>query len=221
VTGGPRSCSPGLDGRGALDGSGALDGRAARRARNRDAVVDALLALYDDGDLHPGADAIAARAGLSPRSVFRYFDDVDDLCRAAVERQQERVADLLALEVERDAPLAARVAATVEHRQRLFDAIGAVATVARLRAPFQPALATQLERGRRALREQLRRLFAPELAALGPTKAARVLAAVDVLCSFEAHDLLRTDQRLGGDAAVAVLTHALHALLAPELPEDR
>jgi AcrR family transcriptional regulator len=215
VTGGPRSCSPGIEDR------AAFDGRAARRARTRDAVVDALLALYDDGDLQPGADAVAARAGLSPRSVFRYFDDVDDLCRAAIERQQERVAGLLALEAERDAPLTARVVAAVEHRQRLFDAIGAVATVARLRAPFQPALAIQLERGRRALREQLRRLFAPELAALGPTKAARVLAAVDVLCSFEAHDLLRNDQRHGGGDAAAVLTHALHALLAPELPEDR
>ena len=145
--------------------------------------------------------------------MFRYFDDVDDLCRAAVERQQERVADLLALEVERDAPLAARVAAAVEHRQRLFDAIGAVATVARLRAPFQPALATQLERGRRALREQLRRLFAPELTALGPAKAARVLAAVDVLCSFEAHDLLRHAQGHSRARTVAVLTDGLHHLV--------
>ncbi|HRE00682.1 MAG TPA: TetR family transcriptional regulator, partial [Ilumatobacteraceae bacterium] len=63
-----------------------VDGRRGRRDRNRDAVVDALLTLYHDGVLEPSADAIAEQAGLSARSLFRYFDDLDDLQRAAVER---------------------------------------------------------------------------------------------------------------------------------------
>ena len=54
----------------------AEDGRRARRDRNRVAVVDSLLALYAEGDLNPSTDAIALRAGLSPRSLFRYFDDL-------------------------------------------------------------------------------------------------------------------------------------------------
>ncbi len=203
-------------------GSTGVDGRMARRTRNRDAVVDALLALYEEGDLHPGADAVAERAGLSPRSVFRYFDDVDDLCRAAVERQQERVASLLVVAAAPSAPLPARVEAVVGQRLALFDAIGAVGVVARLRAPFQPDLAAQLDRGRRLLRSQLRRLFAPELEMLGPERAAAALAAADVLCSFEAHQLLRRDQGLGRARAGAVLTASLFALLRAEHPpEDR
>ena len=55
------------------------DGRHERRARNRDAVVDALLALVGDGDLAPSAEAVAARAGLSSRSLFRYFADTEAL----------------------------------------------------------------------------------------------------------------------------------------------
>ena len=51
------------------------DGRRLRRALNREAVVDALLSLYDEGNLRPGTDRIAERAGISPRSLFRYFDD--------------------------------------------------------------------------------------------------------------------------------------------------
>ena len=61
-----------------------IDGRRASRERNRDAVVDALLDLYREGNLSPGADAVAERSGLSRRSLFRYFDDLDDLCRAAI-----------------------------------------------------------------------------------------------------------------------------------------
>jgi len=204
------------------DGAAGVDGRMARRARNRDAVVDALLAFYEEGDLRPGADAVAERAGLSPRSVFRYFEDVDDLCRAAVERQQERVAGLLTVAAAPSASLRTRIEAVVEQRLALFEAIGAVGVVARLRAPFQPELAAQLDRGRRLLRAQLRRAFAPELEALGPERAAAALAATDVLCSFEAHQLLRRDQGLGRARIGAVLTASLSALLRAEHPpEDR
>ncbi|HQZ33105.1 MAG TPA: TetR family transcriptional regulator, partial [Ilumatobacteraceae bacterium] len=67
------------------------DGRHARRDRNRLAVVDAMLLLYAAGNLEPSSDEIAERAGLSPRSLFRYFDDLDDLVRVAISRQYERL----------------------------------------------------------------------------------------------------------------------------------
>ena len=40
------------------------DGRAARAARTRAAIVDALLALLEEGDLQPTANRIADRAIL-------------------------------------------------------------------------------------------------------------------------------------------------------------
>src|ERR1035438_5413311 len=67
------------------------DGRQLRRRRNRETVVDALLDLYRDGNLRPSTEEIAARSGLSPRSLFRYFDDVDDLTRTAIRHQEHRV----------------------------------------------------------------------------------------------------------------------------------
>ena len=60
------------------------DGRHARRDRNRVAVVDAMLELFAAGNLAPSSDEIAEKAGLSPRSLFRYFDDLDDLVRVAL-----------------------------------------------------------------------------------------------------------------------------------------
>ena len=55
------------------------DGRASRAARTRIAVVDALLALNEKGNLRPTAREIAAEAGVSLRSIYVHFDDVESL----------------------------------------------------------------------------------------------------------------------------------------------
>src|SRR6185437_733480 len=83
---------PGVDstGAGAAGVDSAGDGRRLRRDRNRMAVVDALLDLYGESNLRPSTAEIADRAGLSHRSLFRYFDDFDDLCREAICRAEQR-----------------------------------------------------------------------------------------------------------------------------------
>ena len=179
-------------------------------------MVDALLDLYQEGNLRPGTDAIAERAGISPRSLFRYFEDTDDLADEAVTRQLARAAPLVAIDVPADAPVGDRVAALVAQRFRLFDSVGQAARVSRLRAPFQSRLARTLTESRRYLRGQLRTLFAPELAALGDERGAGTLAAVDVLSSFESYQLLTEDQSLPEDEAMAVVRRALTILLDPE-----
>ena len=69
--------------------TGPVDGRSARRDRNKTAVLDAVLELFQEGSLSPGPVEVAQRCGLSPRSVYRYFDDADELVRAAVDRHLE------------------------------------------------------------------------------------------------------------------------------------
>ncbi len=194
------------------------DGRRLRRAVNREAVVDALLDLYGEGNLRPGTDEIAERAGISPRSLFRYFEDTDDLAGEAIARQLARAMPLVALGVEPDAPFEERVEALVAQRFRLFDAVGQAAHASRLRAPFQPRLAANLSETRRFLRGQIRSLFRPELEAMDAERAERALAAADVLTAFESYQLLTTDQRLTDAEAKTVVSQSLSALLAPPGP---
>jgi AcrR family transcriptional regulator len=191
------------------------DGRRARRDLNRRAVVDALLELYREGHYEPSSTDIAVRAGLSPRSLFRYFDDVDDLARAAIAVAQERARPLTRVKAQPGDPLRRRIEAVVESRANLWESFGPAARASRMRAPVQPVVAAQLAQGRAYLRRQLRELFAAELTALGPDRGAVALAAVDVLCSFESYDLLRNDQRHSRARTVAVLTESLAALLRP------
>ena len=181
------------------------DGRRLRRAQNREAVIDALLALFRDGNYQPSLAEIAARAGLSLRSVFRYFDDVDDLHRAAAIRQIALVLPLLELHVPAAATAATRIRAVVRSRAALFEQIGPAARALRAGAYRHAPLAAELARNRAFFRGQLAAVFGPGAAALLP--------ALDVLCSFESYELLRHDQGLSRAAAERALADAISALL--------
>src|SRR5581483_5695478 len=117
-----------------------VDGRRLRREQNRDAVLDALAELFREGVYEPSANEIAERAGLSPRSLFRYFDDVDDLHRATVERQLRRARRLVALDVTSADSLDVRVERLVESRSRLWEELAPGARAARVCAHRHPAL---------------------------------------------------------------------------------
>lgn len=177
-----------------------LDGRRARRQQNREAVIDALIELFHNGVYEPGSALIAERAGLSPRSLFRYFDDLDDLAHAAIDRQMAEAMPLVEVDVAPDAPLALRIERIVASRVRLYEAIAPGARAARIAAHRNAVVAKQVHDARRYLREQVRRLLAPAN-----------LPAVDALCSFETYDLLQ--ETLSRPRIVATLVDALTALL--------
>jgi hypothetical protein len=114
-----------------LDESPQVDGRRAWRERNRLAVVDALLDFYAEGNLRPDAIEVARRSGVSRRSVFRYFDDRDDLDRAAIARQQQRVMHLIEVPSAGEGSLAERIARLAEQRVTLFEQVRPAARVSR------------------------------------------------------------------------------------------
>lgn len=187
------------------------DGRRLRREQNREAVLEALGELFAEGRYTPTSRQIAERAGLSLRSLVRYFDHFDDLVVSAIARQEQRALPLMDLPVTAGDPTPAKVQAVVEARVHMWDAIGATARAGRVCAHRQPLVASRIAASRRALRRQLSRLFAPELERAG----AHALAAMDVLLSFESYDLLRSAQRLSGASTVATLTASLESLLDP------
>ena len=189
------------------------DGRHLRRSRNRDSVVDALLALYRDGNLDPSAADVAERSGVSPRSLFRYFDDVDDLCRAAIDRHYAILTTMAEIVPDPGAPLESRVQVLVDSRINLYETAGKVGLVARLREPFEPLIADRLVEGRAGLRAQIEILFQSELAALGATRRSAALSAIDVLFTFESYHLMRDVQGMARAGIFSVLEDVLLTLL--------
>ncbi len=193
----------------------AVDGRTARRDRNRDLVLDAVIELFTEDQLAPNAADVAARSGVSLRSVYRYFEDQDELVRAAIARHAERVAPLMEVPDVGRGPFAERVARFVTWRSRLYEAAAPTARAATLRAPMNPILAEQMENVRVILGQQTEAMFAPELAAMTAAQRRAALAAADTLLQFESAEHLRV--RLGNTPAQTndVLRRALTALLSP------
>lgn len=72
------------------------DGRRMRTERGRTAVVEALIELVNEGQ-YPTVAQIAERAGVSERTVFRYFPDREAMYTAAAVEIFPRVAHCVSL----------------------------------------------------------------------------------------------------------------------------
>jgi AcrR family transcriptional regulator len=193
----------------------AVDGRRQRSERSRTAVIEALLALYDEGTVRPTVAQVAERSGVSERSVFRHFTDMEDLASAALERQLAEVRPFFAAP-EADGTQRERIEALVAQRVALHGRMANLARAAAHHAASSSTVAEAVAGRRRLLRQQVEVQFAPELRSLGPADADPLLAALDQAFSLEALDYLAAPS--GGDRSRAELADVLRttatALLA-------
>ena len=187
----------------------AVDGRSARAQRTRDSVVNAVLELAHQGDARPTAREIADRAGISVRSVYVHFDDLDDLFRAAAARHFEQMQSLLQ-PVDASLPIAQRIVAAANQRVAIHENFGAVRRAAEQWAPVSPALTEALRAGRDVGRHDIERLFGPVLSGRADHEIA--LGAITLLLGATAWDSLR-EQGLSVDAASEIIVHTLTRLL--------
>jgi AcrR family transcriptional regulator len=190
----------------------ATDGRVQRGARNRAAIVDALLALLEEGDPKPSVADIAARAGLSVRSVFQHYDDLETLYGALVARQTEYVLEMLPT-IDPALPLARRSEEFVTGRARIFERVTPVRRATLLAAPSSPTLQRGLAQAAAVHERDVAATFAPEFDRLESPADAR--AAVTLATSWEAWDRLRTAQRCSIPKARRTVVTLVNAVLAP------
>ncbi len=176
--------------------AGRVDGRIARRHRNRDAVLAAYVEMVEEGVVEPHIEAVAARAGVSQRSVFRYFTNREELVRAAmisVVGRAESNFDLAGLAA---APVAERVDALVRGRWRLYRSMGRLARAAMRAAETDPLIAEMVEVGQAMLRAQFVDLFGPELRHLDGGAQLRAVAMATLPLQVDSFVFL--DRSLGG-----------------------
>jgi AcrR family transcriptional regulator len=181
-----------------------VDGRAQRGQRNREAIIDGLLACYDDGILRPSVDEVATRAGVSARSVHNHFDDVEALRAEVAQRQWERFARFVTA-IDNSAPIADRVAELVTQRAAFYEGVTPVRRAALLSLADSPTIATHLARLDRTLRRQLERGF--------PGLAPDELDAIDALISWDAWNRLRAAQGCSVSRARRILTTTICTLV--------
>jgi TetR/AcrR family transcriptional regulator, regulator of autoinduction and epiphytic fitness len=188
------------------------DGRLARSARTRGAIVDALRALHHDGDLRPTAPRVAERAGVSLRTVWQHFADLETLLVEAGRRDYE-IAMRYVVPVDSAAPLPARLRELVHQRGRMYEALAPVWRAARLQEPFSPQIRRNRDQLLEASREQLGRIFGVELAAIPTARRDATFAAMQVAVSWSTWESLRGEHALSVEAAELAVFELVERLM--------
>ena len=168
--------------------SGSTDGRSLRRERNRDSVIEALLALVREGNMDPGGAEIAERAGVSHRSVFRYFDDLGDLIRTAIDTELSRGCMLGDIDDLGEGTFQHRLDALVDTRIRMFEFTHGIVCLARVRAFAIPEIDEQFIEAAATAREQLVKQLGPELQRVPAAERDSVIDAAQCLVSWDSYD---------------------------------
>lgn len=186
---------------------GFVDGRRQRGEASRGKIVQAMLALIGEGRVTPSAEAVAARAGVGLRSVFRHFENMESLYQeinAMISAEVRPVARRPFVSVD----WRARVIEVVDRRIAIFERIMPLKIAAdahRHRSDFLAAQAADFVREQRAA-----------LNAVLPSDRRDdplLLESLDLLLSFDAWRRLRRDQHLPWPLARAVLLRLVERTL--------
>jgi len=189
-----------------------VDGRNARAERTRAAIVEAHLTLIGEGDLRPTGERIAERAGVSLRTLWTNFKDMETLFEASgdqVLRQQDTAYRPVSVAL----PLAKRVDAYCRQRARLLQLIAPAARAAQMREPVSAQLRRNRLKHIARVRVEVEQLFAAELDRAGPGREQLVNALI-AASMWPTWSMLRDGLGLGVDQSRAVMTRTVAALLA-------
>jgi TetR/AcrR family transcriptional regulator of autoinduction and epiphytic fitness len=186
---------------------------SSRSYRTRDTVLNAFLALIEEGDLSPTAERVAQRSGVSIRTVYHQFDDLETIHQLAGERLFERVQQIPGgLDV--TMPLSRRVDAFIRYRVAVYDLLHPLSSAARVREPHSPALRANRDHMLRFGEQNVREVFDPELAPLAPVQARRLVAAISLATNWSAWYALLEELQQSRTEAIALMRATTRALLA-------
>jgi TetR/AcrR family transcriptional regulator, regulator of autoinduction and epiphytic fitness len=189
-----------------------VDGRAARAQRTRRAIVDAVLALIGAGDLLAGPERIVERAGVSLRTLWTNFKDLEGLYAAVDQRLIELMLEAYQ-PVPQSLPLPDRINAFCAQRGRLLELAAPATRASQLRLPYSGQLRRNRQAHHRRSCDELRTVFAAELDRMPALDRDRLILDLAVSTSPAAWLLLRDELAMTQQAATDVLIRSVTAML--------
>jgi len=190
--------------------NGQSDGRQQRGERNRKKILDATLALIEEGNLVPSAPEVSERACVGLRTVFRHFDDKEGLS-VQMEEHLGDTHDKLFDGGDREGSLPERILHAAQCRDRAYARAKNVILSTQVQLWQSETLRKLWAIKRRNLRRDLHD-WLPEVKSLSPPRQA----AAETATSFETWYQLRNDQGLTHKAIVAAISEVLCLLLEVE-----
>jgi len=190
----------------AVKGKTHPDGRRQRTLASRTKIIEAFMALTEEGEPGPSAAAVAKRAGMSPRSVFLHFDDMDSLYNAANERLAETTL-----------PILRKPYQSSDWRDQLIELIERRAQVNEFTSTHRIMTSVKKQRAK-ALDENYKRLMKNERKALnavlpGSVQKDKMLSRSLLLAtSFDSWRLFRLDEGLSNKQVIATMSQMVRKL---------
>ncbi|WP_207928798.1 TetR/AcrR family transcriptional regulator, partial [Actinomadura sp. 6K520] len=161
--------------------------------QTRRAITEALLDLLRESGRVPTAATIATRAGVSRRSVFVHFSDMDELYVAAGQSQAERLLATVET-ISPDLPLPERISRFVGQLERVYETMTPVRRVA-LAASASGVVSGLINEADEWLRGMLGEVFEAEFAGRDPLLPDIVDAAVSWGAWYHLRRLSADDRR--------------------------
>ena len=181
------------------------DGRHARKAKTRTAILDALVALLDEGHPAPTAGEIAARADVAIRSIAQHFATREQLLLAVAERHVSRMPAPL---TKSKATFAERLDLFVSQRAEVLETSSSMRMAAGLGREGSKAVDKAMQQTAQRRRKELQAVFSVELAKAD----GWVLTVADTLSNGTTWDGWRTTQSV--TATASLMRESLRRLLA-------
>jgi AcrR family transcriptional regulator len=189
------------------------DGRSARAHRSRRAIVNAMRDLHAEGDLRPTAPRVAERAGVSLRTVWQQFADMESLLVEASRRDNEIMRSLVQ-RIDPDQPLAARIAQFTGQRARVLEQMTPTWRAARLAEPSSAELARNKARMLALAKRELETVFAAELTQLATVRRQQLTDGLHAITIWSFWESARTELGLDPGPAEDLVRATFTALLA-------
>ena len=179
-----------------------------RGERSRKQIVAALFKLIRAGEMNPGAALVAETAGVSLRTVFRHFEEMDTLYR--------EMAVLMEAEV---LPVALQPFVATDWRERLSEMLERRARIYEQVMPLKVAASVRRFQSQ-YLMDDYHRFLGMERAGLKDVLPKAVIAdavlfsALETALGFQAWRRMRQDQGLSPKDAERVLRFTVERLIA-------
>lgn len=185
----------------------AVDGRRRRSQQSRDRIVEAMLALVEEGAISPGAEEVAQRASVGLRSVFRHFKDMDSLyAEMAVRLSRVYESALQPFQAE---GWRGQLFEAIDRRVEIFERLLPFKRAADAHRHESPVLAANHAASLALMRARLQPLLPPQL-----QDDPVALETLDMLLSVDTWTRLRIEQQLDTAMARTVIERAVERLVA-------
>lgn len=175
------------------------DGRKQRSERSRQAIVDAMLDIIMGGRMEPSAAEVAEKAGVSARTVFRHFEEMDSLYSEMTERIEGEIMPIIQQPFTGEG-WRAQLDQLLERRAMIYERIMPVKIAASIRRFSSDYLMLNYERFIHLERTGLEGVL-PEAI----RRDATLFSAIEMCAGFQTWRRLRQDQGLTIDQAAGVV----------------